>query len=209
MAQETLPAPPEAELIKRARMAAGLTIPEAVARVRSAGGKISESYWQAVERGYGGRRSERVPARASEGLLAQMAHAVGVTPDQLREAGRGDAAGVLEEIRRRAPRLERGEGDIFPEEVMRQLAPGAQPDFREIAGRVEAAAAAHGVDLAGPRARLQGSWVFPSDRASAVKWDFMTSEGMSPWQVVQGMAVIRYVERAPGRVQADGRTAAG
>ena len=98
-----LPAPPEAELIKRARMAARLGVDDAVAKVRAAGGQVSPAYWRDIERGHGGRRGKRVPTRASEGLLAQMAYAVGVTPAQLTGARRDDAAQVLEEIQRREP----------------------------------------------------------------------------------------------------------
>src|SRR5689334_7915547 len=102
MAQQDMPpAPPEAEVIRLARMAARLAPAEAAARVRAAGGKISDSYWRDVERGHGGRRGRRVPVRVSDDLLPQMAAAVGVTPDQLRKAGREKAAQVLEEILRR------------------------------------------------------------------------------------------------------------
>jgi hypothetical protein len=110
---QDIPAPPEAEVIKLTRMAARLTVAEATARIRAAGGQISDTYWRDIERGHGGRRGVRVQARASDGLLAQMAAAVGVTPDQLREAARDHpdgedrartvrkAARVLEEILRR------------------------------------------------------------------------------------------------------------
>jgi hypothetical protein len=95
------PAPPEAEVIRLARMAAKLSPDEAAAKVREAGGKISASYWRDVERGHGGRRGLRVTTRASDERLAQMAQAVGVTPDQLAGAGRPDAATVLAVMTRR------------------------------------------------------------------------------------------------------------
>ena len=100
MAQD-IPAPPEADVIRLARLAGRLSVEDAVTGVRAAGGQISATYWRDIERGHGGRRGRRVPARASEGLLAQMARAVGVQPDQLTRAGRDDAARVLAEIMRR------------------------------------------------------------------------------------------------------------
>ena len=92
--------PPEARLIQTARKAAGLT---AEAAARSTDGAVSPVYWRDVERGYGYRRGERVPARASDRVLAHMAHAVRVTPGRLTKAGRDDAATVLTEILGAAP----------------------------------------------------------------------------------------------------------
>jgi len=103
VSQEMPPAPPEADVIRLARMAARLSPAEAAAAVRDEGGKISDPYWRDVERGHGGRRGLRVVTRASEGMLAQMALAVGVTPEQLTEAGRADAAQVLDTILARQP----------------------------------------------------------------------------------------------------------
>jgi hypothetical protein len=103
MVQQDLPVPPEADVIRLARLAARMSVDEAVARVREAGGRIGPTYWRDIERGHGGRRGQRVPARASDGLLAQMADAVGVTPSQLAGAGRADAARVLEAMRAGPP----------------------------------------------------------------------------------------------------------
>jgi hypothetical protein len=95
MDPDTPAPPPEARLIQIARKAAGLT---ADAAAKSTGGTVSPVYWRDVERGYGYRRSKRVPARASDRVLAHMAQAVRVTPERLAEAGRPDAAAVLREI---------------------------------------------------------------------------------------------------------------
>jgi hypothetical protein len=114
------PAPPEAEVIKLARTAARLSPDEAAAKVREAGGRISASYWRDVERGHGGRRGLRVTTRASEGLLAQMAQAVGVDAEQLAAAGRADAATVLAEMSRRGPAVP-ADADLPP--VLRGLDP--------------------------------------------------------------------------------------
>ena len=113
MPEDIPPAPPEAEVIRLARRSARLTPAEAAVRVRAAGGQISDSYWRDTERGRGGRRGRPVPSRASAERLAQMAAAVGVTPEQLHAAARDhpegearargveDAARVLEEMLRR------------------------------------------------------------------------------------------------------------
>ena len=97
--------PPEAILIQRARKAADLSAEEAAAQVRAAGGRISATYWRDTERGYGGRRGQRVQVRASDRLLAQMARVLAIPPERLEsEGGRPDAAEVLREIgRNKAP----------------------------------------------------------------------------------------------------------
>lgn len=93
--------PPEARLIRTAREAVGMTASQAA---EATGGAVSATYWRDIERGHGGRRGQRVQARASARLLAAMARVTGVTPDQLKKAEREDAARVLEEILRRETR---------------------------------------------------------------------------------------------------------
>lgn len=103
MEPDTSVPPPEAVLIRRARAAAHLTVEAAAEAVRSAGGKISASYWGDVERGQGGRRGARVSVQASPQILAHMARAVGLTPERLRAAGRAnasEAAEILDEMTR-------------------------------------------------------------------------------------------------------------
>jgi hypothetical protein len=90
--------PPEALLISTARQAVGMTATQAAAATN---GAISATYWRDVERGYGGRRGKQAAARASARLLAAMAHATGVTPKELADTQREDAARVLEKILRR------------------------------------------------------------------------------------------------------------
>lgn len=114
MAEQDIPPapPPEMEVIKLARKAARLTAVDAAGIVRRSGGKISDTYWRDAERGRGWRRGSPVAVQASASILAQMAHAVGVTPGKLREAacrhpdGAGrerveEAARVLDEMLRR------------------------------------------------------------------------------------------------------------
>jgi hypothetical protein len=98
MEPETPAAPPEARLIRTAREAAGMTATQAA---QATEGAISATYWRDVERGYGGRRGQRAPARASDMTLAAMARVTGVTPGQLAGAHREEAARVLTEILRR------------------------------------------------------------------------------------------------------------
>ena len=166
-----LPAPPEAELIKRARMAARLGVDDAVARVRAAGGQVSPAYWRDIERGHGGRRGQRVPTRASEGLLAQMAHAVGVSPDELAGARRSDAARVLEEIQRREPAAPAQSAPAPPREPLAGILSPAE--------KVDAMGEYQNVNT--QLARLQeqgispgearGTDLFPGDTARASSWE--------------------------------------
>jgi hypothetical protein len=102
MPQETPQIPPEADVIRLARKATGMTA-AAAARASKEGGRkgIGEIHWRNVERGWGGRRSKRVRIRASDEALADMALVVGVEPDQLAAAGREGAAKLLAEILRR------------------------------------------------------------------------------------------------------------
>ncbi|HEX3957764.1 MAG TPA: hypothetical protein VHZ03_14195 [Trebonia sp.] len=76
---------------------------EAAARVSKERGRrgVGVTYWRNVEKGTGGRRSERVTVRASDEALADMALVVGVEPGQLADAGREGAAQLLAEIQRR------------------------------------------------------------------------------------------------------------
>jgi helix-turn-helix protein len=87
--------PPEAVLIRLAREAARIKAPAAA---KSAG--VSVARWSQIETGYETRLGRYKPVRAPEGTLAHMAHAVGVGPERLEEAGRPDAAMVLREIQR-------------------------------------------------------------------------------------------------------------
>jgi len=102
MSLDIPPAPPEAEVIRLARLAADMSAQDAAEASRAHDGRgVSAAYWRDVERGYGGRRGQRVPTRASARALAAMARVVGVEPPQLAVVGREDAARVLEEILRR------------------------------------------------------------------------------------------------------------
>jgi len=91
-------APPEARMLRVARLAEHMSLEEAG---RIAG--ISKGRWAQVENGYEGRGGLWYTVSASDGLLAHMASAVGVSAAQLEQAGRAGAAEVLGEILRRKP----------------------------------------------------------------------------------------------------------
>lgn len=142
MGQDIPAAPPEAEVIRLAREATGMTAQSAAEASRAHDGKgVSAAYWRDVERGYGGRRGERVTTRASARALAAMARVVGVQPAQLTAAGREDGARVLEEIHRRQrpapPPLEpvRKENltSLLHDQDLERLAPYLEEVDRQIA----------------------------------------------------------------------------
>lgn len=203
MPPDITPAPPEATVIRLAREAMGITA-QAAADATSG---ISAAYWRDVERGHGGRRGQRVPARASARVLAAMARTVGVEPHQLAEAGREDAARVLAEIQRRegaAPQpapvtLQRGPGDAaLP--MDRQFQDQAEPHYTQIAGAVLRARSEHW-ELP-PSAPLQGEWVFPGDPVSAAQWDSLAARGWSDWQLSWAMAALAGIEAEHDRTAA-------
>ena len=97
-----LPATLEGDLIRRARDRAvpKLSIRRAAARIG-----ISPEHWGNIERGHksAGATETPRPLSPSASMLAKMAGVVGVTPGELAEAGRQDAARELEEMQRRRP----------------------------------------------------------------------------------------------------------
>lgn len=88
--------PPEARLITRLRedQVPPLSMREAA---RRAG--FSVATWTQNEQGYRKVTAAlTIPIRATADKLARMGLVVGATPDQLREAGRGDAAAILQKL---------------------------------------------------------------------------------------------------------------
>lgn len=89
------PRPPaEADLIRIARLAKGVSPEQAAALALI---KLGGARWRQIERGYKTRDS---PVRAPDKTLAHMAHVVGVSPERLDEVNRGIAAEILREIQR-------------------------------------------------------------------------------------------------------------
>jgi transcriptional regulator with XRE-family HTH domain len=92
--------PPEADLIRIARLARGLS-PERAAELTRI--QLGGSRWRQIERGY---KTKGTPVQAPAKTLAHMAHVVGAPPEQLAEVGRGDAAEILREILRQEAEAE-------------------------------------------------------------------------------------------------------
>lgn len=86
--------PAEADLIRVARMARGLS-PEKAADLTPI--RLGGARWRHIERGYEPKRPPK-KVRAPDRTLAHMARVVGVTPERLSDVGRDDAAKVLREI---------------------------------------------------------------------------------------------------------------
>ncbi|MGA5599544.1 helix-turn-helix domain-containing protein [Streptomyces griseoincarnatus] len=98
MDTQTPEPPPEARLIKEALRRARLSAREAA---RRAG--ISETRWRQIANGYQDvGKGVRVPTTGPADTLARMAQVAGVTADQLRQAGRPDAADELAELESQA-----------------------------------------------------------------------------------------------------------
>lgn len=97
--------PPEAVLIRRARLARGLSLDEAARLVADLSGtRFSASRWSQLETGYRIAHGTSVPQRAKDGRLAQMAYVVGLQPSQLEDVGKREAAEVLRELTRQEQR---------------------------------------------------------------------------------------------------------
>ncbi|MFF4179631.1 helix-turn-helix domain-containing protein [Streptomyces sp. NPDC001750] len=92
-AQQKPTPPPEAVLIKEALKKARISGREAARR-----SDVSNTRWRQIISGYQTVSGSHVPVRAPAETVARMAQATGVTADQLRSAGRPDAADALVEL---------------------------------------------------------------------------------------------------------------
>lgn len=92
---ETPQQPAEARLIDAAQKSA---VPKLSMRKASQAAGISDGRWRQIIKGYQGTGTGRIPVVAPGETLARMALVVGVTADQLSEAGRPDAANVLRQL---------------------------------------------------------------------------------------------------------------
>ena len=208
MSHDITPVPPEAAVIRLARLALGMTAESAAAASRAHGsGGVSAAYWRDVERGQGGRRGQRVPTRASARALAAMARTVGVTPAELTGAGREDAARVLEEARRRegtaiplppavAPRRDRRLPvlDVDDEEALRPFVLSVRRDLLAAAG-FRFGPGREVPDLPEVEeylASLPGALIFAADHEARV-WDY---EPMSAQERLRLIAVLRQMGAA-------------
>jgi len=191
------PAPPEAALIRLAREAMGMTATAAAKAARDAGHKVGDTYWRDVERGQGGRRGERVAVKASARTLAGMARAVCVTPEQLREAGRGDSAAILQEMLRRDEPSRTGQFQVIrdPEgglAAQRREAADKWAKMRTTPVGPEIEEIKDAIDAAWPGAA--GADIFPSHPEVAEIWDMSAT----PWEYrIFSMAVLLHRQRNP------------
>ncbi|BBZ80039.1 hypothetical protein MANY_53760 [Mycolicibacterium anyangense] len=88
--------PKEAELIERRRLEQSPRL--SVTRAAKLAG-ISEGRWRQIAKGYQqATKDTRIPVIAPPDTLARMADVVGSSPQELREAGRDDAADDLERL---------------------------------------------------------------------------------------------------------------
>ena len=138
--------PPEADLIRLARQARGLSPDEAADRTPI---RIKGFRWRQIESGWKGKPGASEKTQAPDKTLAHMAFTVGVTPSRLIEAGREKAAEILREIQiqnadQRAS-LPDPLDDLDEErqriilDMLAQLPPGDRgPALRRLAERVEA-----------------------------------------------------------------------
>lgn len=81
---------PEGKLIELARKAKGLS-----ARRAARDAAVSEGWWRQIENGYTSVGGQPAAIKGADDTLARMARVAGVTPEQLRAAGRPQAADVL------------------------------------------------------------------------------------------------------------------
>ncbi|MGW0039861.1 hypothetical protein [Gordonia sp. NPDC003376] len=88
-------APPEARLIDAAQKAA---VPKLSMRKAAEMAGMSEGRWRQIVKGFQGTGTGRIPVVAPDETIARMALTVGLAPDQLDEAGRPDAAGILRHL---------------------------------------------------------------------------------------------------------------
>ncbi|MGW5477611.1 hypothetical protein [Streptomyces sp. NPDC004008] len=145
--------PPEADLIRLARQARGLSPEEAADRTPI---RLGGFRWRQIENGFKGKSGSSPEVRAPDKTLAHMAHTVGVTPSRLIEAGRGAAAEILREIQIQNADREASLPDPLDQlgpqrqriilDMLQQLPPGDRgPALRKLAELVEAGELRQGV----------------------------------------------------------------
>lgn len=115
------PVPPEGILLKRARE--GRRTRKMSMRAAARAADVSETTWRHAEAGSEPKGSLRLPYRVGDATLARMALTVGVTSAELREAGRGEAAAILDEMGRRPADAE-DVADAVVAVLKRALLPG-------------------------------------------------------------------------------------
>lgn len=120
------PQPTEMALIQRRREASKLSMRRAAAAARK-----SETWWRWKEAGYRPTSLGDAPEHADDEAVAVMARVARVTPDDLADAGRPEAARLLVELEHQ----ERMEADQDSAEARRMVEAGA----RDLTARQRAA----------------------------------------------------------------------
>jgi transcriptional regulator with XRE-family HTH domain len=160
-------APPEARLLRRKRIARGLS-PAQAAELTG----VSGSTYRQVENGYHiPARGLKVPKIAPPETLAKMLHAFGATPRELIKAGRADAAEILE-------------GIILEEAAVTQAAERPADDRERIEAAVTLLAAKGNTDPSGDE-------LFGKDTWESGSWDAFGLDGHPVSERIMLIAQIR------------------
>lgn len=175
---------PEGALLRLARDAAGISIPEAVRR-----SGVSKARWSQVESGTETRNGVTRPVQAKAGTLARMARAVGITPERLESEGqRPDAAKVLREILAQDAAAPVAAAPSPAEDFARQMGVDpSDPDdpwLRSVRRDIAAAVMAHGAGATGAQV-FRGH---PGSDIEAMLWD---APGLSQEGKEQAIAAMR------------------
>ncbi|MFE6021659.1 helix-turn-helix domain-containing protein [Streptomyces sp. NPDC056441] len=125
-AQQKPTPPPEAVLIKEALKRERISGREAARRA-----VVSDSRWRQIINGYQTVSGTHVPVQAPADTLARMAQAARVTADQLRNAGRPDAADALTELAGTPTPSSLGEAEGAQAEAIATLLASLSPEGRE------------------------------------------------------------------------------
>lgn len=139
---ERPPPPPEGQLITAAlaKLRPKTTVPEAARRA-----DLSDSRWRQICQGYQMVSGNPVPVTAPADTIARMANVVGVTYNQLVEAGREDAADALQDME-----LEEEYGDRTTEQLL--------VESEEIADQIKKILEKKGLDLGARQRREIDRW---------------------------------------------------
>lgn len=117
------PQPPEMALIERRRQAARPRLSIRQAAMRAG---VSETWWRLKESGSRPTPLGYAPEHATDDAVVTMADIAGVTPDELREAGREGAAVKLESVlaeRAARERADESEAEAMVAAARRPLSP--------------------------------------------------------------------------------------
>lgn len=129
--------PPEGALIESARER---RVPRLSIREISKLAGLSEARWRQIEKGYQTPRKDfHVPVTAPADTLGRMAHAAGVSPKELREVGRQDAANWLDNMLGAGddpPPVEITRVDVDGYEAFQAAVEGTPPELRDLALRL-------------------------------------------------------------------------